>query len=70
MSMGKSAGRQLCLGSDLLFPTDLVNEWTCCGSCPSCGQEVRVRLVEPSWFLDWHLEQLESGPDIEVPLPL
>jgi hypothetical protein len=59
--------RPLCPGSDLELSSDLVNEWTSRGPCPACGQEVSIRLVEQSWFLEWHLERLESGPDIEVP---
>jgi hypothetical protein len=62
--------RQLCPGSDLELPSDLVNEWTSRGLCTVCGQEVSVGPVEQSWFLEWHLERLESRPNLEVLPPL
>jgi hypothetical protein len=64
--MEKSDDGPHCPDSDSLLPTDLVNELTSRGSCPACGQEVPMRLVEQSWFLEWHLERLESGPHMEV----
>ena len=64
--MERVDNHQLCNGSDLALQLDFVNEWTRHGSCPDCGQEVLIRLVEDSWFREWHLERLETGSDIEV----
>ena len=64
--MERMDSRQLCPGSDSLFPTELVNPWTGRSACSVCGQEVPYRLAEELWFLESRVRQWESSPDFEA----
>jgi len=66
VSMESFDNRQGCRGSDLAIPSDLVNEFARLGSSSDCGQRVAANFRDGSWFLVWHLERLESRPDIEL----
>jgi hypothetical protein len=51
--------RRQCPGSDLVLPSDLVDESKHRGFCPDCGQWVAVWLSE-SWFRALHWEPVNA----------
>ena len=51
--------RRWCPGSDLVLPSDLVDESTHRGFCPDCGQRVAVWL-SGSWFRELHWKSVNA----------